>query len=303
MALIDNELVVNNSERNFYQELQHSFGECQSFDFTVAFINLSGLQLLLDSLKMTEEQSIPGRIITSTYLNFTEPKALRKLKAFSNIDLKIFEIQKNIGFHTKAYIFQNPENLKVFVGSSNITQSALKSNKEWNVKIQLNEKQGFGKSITDEFELLWNVSIPADDEFLDSYEEFYNDLYRKRAESPVFELKREFRPNLMQVTALENFRRLREQRQSKAIAIAATGSGKTIMAALDVKMHRPGRVCFSFAQCWGHGNLKRRRVRTKNNQFYKHRLYFNNHSRRLSGDFVWLTQRDACRRADAHQQY
>jgi HKD family nuclease len=105
---MNNKLITNNLETNFYHELKSSFDECESFSLSVAFINLSGLQLLLDSLKDLEDKSIPGKIITSTYLNFTEPKALRRLKKFSNIDLKIFEIEKNIGFHTKGYIFQNP---------------------------------------------------------------------------------------------------------------------------------------------------------------------------------------------------
>lgn len=241
---MNNQLITNNPETNFYQELKGAFNECEGFCFSVAFINLSGLQLLLDSLKELEDKNIPGKIITSTYLNFTEPKALRRLKEFSNIDLKIFEIEKNIGFHTKGYIFQNPNYSKIFIGSSNITQSALKSNQEWNVKIQQASFDEFEQSVTQEFNKLWKVSINADDEFLISYEEFYNQIRLKRTESPQFALRREFEPNLMQMTALANFRRLREQNQRKAIAIAATGTGKTIMAALDVKTYRPQRVLF-----------------------------------------------------------
>lgn len=241
---MNNQLIVNNRENNFYQELKSSFNECQSFCFSVAFINLSGLQLLLDSLKALEDNNIPGKIITSTYLNFTEPKALRKLKLFSNIDLKIFEIEKNIGFHTKGYIFQNPNRSKIFIGSSNITQSALKSNQEWNLKVELTANQEFGHSVTEEFNKLWDASIYADDQFLDSYEGFYNQLHLKKPDTPIFIVKKEFEPNLMQITALENFQRLREQNQTKALAIAATGSGKTIMAALDVKSYSPRRVLF-----------------------------------------------------------
>ncbi|MGL5695279.1 MAG: phospholipase D-like domain-containing protein [Peptostreptococcaceae bacterium] len=102
-------------------------------------MNFSGLQLLLDTLKQLEEKGIRGKIITSTYLNFTDPKALDKIKTFNNIDLKIFVTNKETGFHTKVYIFENEENYKVIIGSSNLTQSALKSNIEWNVEIYQNK--------------------------------------------------------------------------------------------------------------------------------------------------------------------
>jgi len=68
---MNNKLITNNSENNFYRELKGAFNECESFCFSVAFINSSGLQLLLDPLKELEDRNIPGKIITSTYLNFT----------------------------------------------------------------------------------------------------------------------------------------------------------------------------------------------------------------------------------------
>ncbi|WP_343101436.1 phospholipase D-like domain-containing protein [Romboutsia sp. MSSM.1001216sp_RTP31141st1_G3_RTP31141_220114] len=101
------------------------------------------MQLLLDTFKELEDKGIQGKIITSTYLNFTDPKALDKIRSFKNIDLKVFVINKEIGFHTKAYIFKNEDNYKVIIGSSNLTQSALKSNIEWNVEIISKEEAPF----------------------------------------------------------------------------------------------------------------------------------------------------------------
>lgn len=92
--LIKNKLIVNSQRGNLLDELKLSMEECNNFYFSVAFINFSGLQLLLDSFKGMEERNIKGKIITSTYLNFTEPKALEKLKGFENIDLKILEYFK-----------------------------------------------------------------------------------------------------------------------------------------------------------------------------------------------------------------
>ncbi|MEM5596014.1 phospholipase D-like domain-containing protein [Niallia circulans] len=140
---MDKELIVNSGNGNLLSELVQAIRECERFYFSVAFVNFSGLQLLLDSLKEAERNGIKGKIITSTYLNFTEGKALRKINEFNNIDLKVYVTDKETGFHTKAYIFENKENYKVIIGSSNITQSALKSNVEWNVKLVSKENTPF----------------------------------------------------------------------------------------------------------------------------------------------------------------
>lgn len=77
-----NKLITNTQNQNLLNELQKSLKECKSFYFSVAFINFSGLQLLLDTLKELQGKCVPGKIITSTYLNFTDPKALDKIRRF-----------------------------------------------------------------------------------------------------------------------------------------------------------------------------------------------------------------------------
>ncbi|WP_404814555.1 phospholipase D-like domain-containing protein [Clostridium estertheticum] len=96
----------------------------------MAFINFSGLQLLLDIFKELEKKGVRGKILTSTYLDFTEPKALERINKFKHIDLKVFVVTSEMGFHTKAYIFENKDEYKIIIGSSNITQRALKRNVE-----------------------------------------------------------------------------------------------------------------------------------------------------------------------------
>lgn len=88
-----------------------------------------------------------GKIITSTYLDFTEPKALERIKKFNNIDLNIFVATNEKGFHTKAYIFENKEEYKIIIGSSNITQSALKSNIEWNSSVISKKDNSFTREV------------------------------------------------------------------------------------------------------------------------------------------------------------
>lgn len=162
--IIKNKLIVNSQRDNLLKELKISLNECKSFYFSVAFINFSGLQLLLDSFKDLEDKGVKGKIITSTYLNFTEPKALDKIRNFENIDLKIFIADKEKGFHTKAYIFENEDDYKIIIGSSNITQRALKSNVEWNVMIVSKKETEFVEEVLEEYESLWDSTGFVDDE-------------------------------------------------------------------------------------------------------------------------------------------
>ena len=100
----NNKLIINSKQSNLLNELKKNLKECEWFYFSVAFISFSGLQLLLDTLKELESRDIKGKIITTTYLNFTEPKALEKLQEFENIDLKVFIANKEIGFLSLIHI-------------------------------------------------------------------------------------------------------------------------------------------------------------------------------------------------------
>ena len=243
--LIKNRLIVNSQRGNLLGELKESLRECKSFYFSVAFINFSGLQLLLDSFRDLEERGVKGKIITSTYLNFTEPKALEKVKSFENIDLKIFIADGEKGFHTKAYIFENEDNFKIIIGSSNITQRALKSNVEWNVMIISKKDTDFVKEVLEEYEGIWSSTGIVDDEFLEKYNEFIKSIKEKQREIAIdFSEYEVIKPNFMQKEAMENLERLRSAGEDKALVIAATGTGKTYMSAFDVMAFNPKRLLF-----------------------------------------------------------
>lgn len=192
------------------KELIQSIHECERFYFSVAFINYSGLQLLLDPIKEAEKKGIKGKIITSTYLNFTDAKALEKLQEFSNVDLKVFVTDREIGFHTKAYIFEYTGRYKVIIGSSNITQSALKSNIEWSVKIISKEDASFIKDAIKQYNHLWEISVEADADFIKRYEEFLESFKKTNSSHQmIYEDKKYIVPNRMQRRATENLERLR----------------------------------------------------------------------------------------------
>ncbi|MGN8234466.1 DEAD/DEAH box helicase family protein [Priestia flexa] len=240
-----NRLLVNSKNTNLLHELVTSLKECKSFYFSVAFINFSGLQLLLDPLKEAASRGVEGRIITSTYLNFTEVKALEKIKSFDNIDLKVFSAVEEKGFHTKVYIFEYENDYKVIIGSANMTQSALKSNIEWNVEVVSKSEMPFIQDVLKEYEHLWDISNDATSEFLEEYGKFLAAL-KESAYKPqmIFEKGEYIKPNKMQQRAMENLERLRSFGETKALVIAATGTGKTYMSAFDVQKVKPKRLLF-----------------------------------------------------------
>jgi HKD family nuclease len=207
-----NNLITNNQSTNFYNHITKLLLESKSFVFNVAFINFSGVQLLLDVFSQLENKNIKGKILTSTYLNFTQIKALEKLKEFSNIELKIYDCNDtNIGFHAKSYIFEFENFYEVIVGSSNITASAFKTNIEWNVKTTLKKEDEFFKNILNEFDNLWKESFEVNEEFLRNYEFFVN-LQKEQ----TFIYKQKIKTNFMQKNALEKTRNFKAKKTNKS---------------------------------------------------------------------------------------
>ncbi|MGY3779259.1 DUF3427 domain-containing protein [Isobaculum melis] len=241
-------LIENSTKESLHKELLKSFEGCTKFYFNVAFITISGIQLLLEVLEKTEKDGIAGQILTGTYLNFTEPRAIERVNQFSNIDLRIFETDKQQGFHPKAYIFEYPDSYKVVIGSSNITHSALLSNIEWNVRVVskkgTEENTLFIEKILASFNELWSNSIVVTDHFLESYTENY--IYVKKKENIVFSYSanKKINPNNMQQTGLDNLADLRDAGETKALIIAATGTGKTYLSAFDVENFKPKKMLF-----------------------------------------------------------
>lgn len=229
-------LITNSFNHNFYYELKDSLLTCRSFDLSIAFITYSGLQLILDILKELEEKGIQGRILTSNYLNFTDPKALRKLKEFTNIETKIYLTDKR-GFHTKGYIFEYRDYYRLIVGSSNLTQNALKHNIEWNLTLN-SKKMEFNKNLFEEYNNTWNESFSLNEELLLTYEKAkmnYDEAHKRVNSLNLFKDIEEIKPNYMQKKALESLKSFRKNGENKALVIASTGSGKTYMSAFDVE--------------------------------------------------------------------
>ena len=248
-GIISPKLISNNNESSFYDELilNLSDPDLKTFYFSVAFINYSGLQLLLDLFKVLEHRGIKGKVITSTYLNFTDIKSLEKLRSLTNVDVKVYVTNQIKGFHTKGYIFEYTDYYKVLIGSSNITQSALKSNVEWNVRVvsKDNTNQYFIEEILFSFHSLWKETETLTDNFIEKYQHFLDAMKPLfKQEQAVFDYQNSIVPNSMQDQALINLTALRNNNQNKALVIAATGTGKTYLSAFDAKNVEAKKVLF-----------------------------------------------------------
>jgi len=223
---------------------------CDQFQISVAFITMSGITPLLQTLKELERKGIPGEILTTNYLNFSEPRALKKLNELSNITLKMYDVERaNEGFHTKGYIFKKEEIYRIIIGSSNITSAALTLNKEWNSKVISTAQGEMAQEIVKEFRQLWASPFTLDfDEFYKQYQQNYEIIKHqreiaKKEQVPSIE-KYTLKPNRMQVQFIANLKKILERQEERALLISATGTGKTYASAFAMRELGFKRVLF-----------------------------------------------------------
>ena len=230
--------------------IEYELLNCERFDINVAFITESGITPLLQTLKELEKKGTPGRILTTDYLNFSEPKALRRLAEFKNIELKLYSTKEaGKGLHAKAYIFNQQEIYRIIVGSSNMTQTAFSINNEWNAKVVSTENGEFTKEIINEFKLLWNSIHTYDfEDFIDIYETNYRIIKEQREivkKSKISSLESyKLKPNSMQVDFINRLNKIYETGNDKALLISATGTGKTYASAFALRDLKAKKVLF-----------------------------------------------------------
>lgn len=246
------QFVSNNYKegKKVLSSIEDELSSCDSFQISVAFITMSGIAPLLQILKELEEKEIPGQILTTNYLNFSEPKALKKLHEYSNLKIRMYDVDAaEEGFHTKGYIFKKDEIYRIIIGSSNITSHALTNNKEWNTKIVSTEQGEMAQDIVNEFNELWNSQYALQfDEFYENYKQKYQIIKEQREiakQGKVTSLERyRLQPNSMQLGFISNLKQIVEQGEDRALLISATGTGKTYASAFAMRELRFKRVLF-----------------------------------------------------------
>ena len=232
--------------RKVLSTIEDELLHCDSFLISVAFITMGGITPLLQTLRTLEDKGIQGKILTTDYLAFSDPKALDKLATFSNIELKMYLVpdSKN-GFHTKGYIFQSDEIYKILIGSSNMTNTALTTNREWNTKIVSTKSGEFVSEMLEEFNNLWNhPNTYSYNEFIGAYRVHYEEYKKVKQKEEIKLPSKQLIPNSMQQAFISSLRNIRNSNESKALLISATGTGKTYASAFALQDQNPKRALF-----------------------------------------------------------
>ena len=251
-----------NKSCQLYYQLKKSFSKSHHIDIIVSFLMTSGVSLLIKDIKDAIKRGCKIRILTGTYLGITQPEAIALLKkeCKENLELRFFLGEASQSFHPKAYIFHYENSSDIFVGSSNISRSALTSGIEWNYRLSSNQnKNDFDYFYNTFLDLYNNHSLLVTNKELKAYASSYKkSVVIKEIEklSPPKDEEDEsednennnsniikmFTPRGAQIEALYALETSREEGATKGLIFAATGVGKTYLAAFDSKNYK--RVLF-----------------------------------------------------------
>lgn len=235
-----------------YYQLADSIKKADSVDIIVSFLMESGVKMLLGELDNALKRGAKIRILTGNYLGITQPSALYliKHKLGDQVDLRFYN-EKNRSFHPKSYMFHYRDYSELYIGSSNISRSALTSGIEWNYRFSnKTDPINYEKFYNTFVDLFENHSIVIDDEELKKYSKNWHrpavskdldryDLQDDKESSNQIPL---FEPRGAQIEALCALENTRAEGARRALVQAATGVGKTYLAAFDSKNYE--RVLF-----------------------------------------------------------
>ena len=237
-----------NKRMYLYYQLVNSMKKADRIDIIVSFLMESGVKMLLKNLDQAMKRGAKIRILTGNYLGITQPSALYLIKheLGENVDLRFYS-EKGRSFHPKSYIFHYADHSDIYIGSSNISKSALTSGIEWNYRFSSRKDpknyEKFYKTFEDLFE---NHSIIVDNEVLKIYSKSWHrpaafkdlDRYDQNEENEDTKVRLLFEPRGAQIEALCALENSRAEGATKGIVQAATGVGKTYLAAFDSKNYQ-----------------------------------------------------------------
>lgn len=231
-----------NQSRYLYYQLKMSMEKARQIDIIVSFLMESGVRMLLKDLKRALNRGVKIRILTGNYLGITQPSALYLIKKElgNRVDLRFYN-EKERSFHPKSYIFHYEYSNEIYIGSSNISRSALTSGIEWNYRFSdAQDKKNYQLFYATFEDLFLNHSIVIDEEELKRYSKTWKkpavskDLAKyDLAENADDKVRMLFQPRGAQIEALYALEESRLEGATKGLVHAATGIGKTYLAAFD----------------------------------------------------------------------
>lgn len=225
-----------NNDKQLFSEIKKEIISCNKIDILVSFIKVNGLNLIIEQLKDFVNKGGKIRVITTTYMKATDKKAIEILSQLKNIEIKINYNEDKTRLHAKAFIFHRDTGFSTaYVGSSNISVSAMTNGLEWNMKITQKDMPDIFEKMKATFDTYWNNT-----EFItyDNAQEtkLAEALNKKIENKNIYTL--DVRPYPFQQEILDAIQADRKIRnQYKNLIVAATGTGKTVISALDYKRY------------------------------------------------------------------
>lgn len=230
-----------NKNRFLLYQLKLSMAQAKQIDIIVSFLMESGVRMLLKDLKSALDRGVRIRILTGNYLGITQPSALFLVKKElgDKVELRFYN-DKERSFHPKSYIFHYENMSEIYIGSSNISKSALTSGIEWNYRFSSKQDcKNFNLFYETFIDLFENHSYVIDDAELTRYSKNWHkpalakDLARYDQEDPDTKVEMLFQPRGAQIEALCALENSRAEGAVRGLIHAATGVGKTYLAAFD----------------------------------------------------------------------
>lgn len=252
--LANPQLILNNDQGSMLRALREELSTASEFTWSVAFVSPRAVALLKQELVDFTARGGKGTIVTSDYLGFNSPGAFRELLGLSRLGIPT-RIYRHSDFHPKGYIFRQGDLTTAIVGSSNLTERALVTNHEWNIRVT----SAWESDLTDQLDTLARDQVANSglltEQWIDAYAEDYVAPQPRKARQKPTPLEAEItksaayasfeiQPNAMQVDALRRIADLRNSGARRSLVVSATGTGKTILSALDVRAVQPQRLLF-----------------------------------------------------------
>lgn len=239
-------LFTGGNDLSIDDEIKRDIQTADQIDLVVSFIKFEGLRLIYRDLKdFLCRPNARLRILTTTYMGATDPKAIRKLfelKEYGDVQIRASFNIKQERLHAKAYIFSRDNGFDTaYIGSSNISRSALTKGLEWNMRVTSIENAHIINKTKATFDSYWNsedFEVIDSDERLDAFQKAIWEQRHKSADSDSDSTNYviRFERKTYQIKVLEKLQFERSQIHSyKNLIIAATGTGKTAISAFDFK--------------------------------------------------------------------